>query len=223
VKYRQEHGELPQTFVSPEGYKHSWRLLVAPALFDRWAPKAPFSSTYRFDRPWDSKENRRVVAAYWVTSQFTCPFEAKSFDYRFVTDVMLVRGKTKAAKDGSSRRAPLPSEAVLIVESSRCGIECGEPRDLNWDDLWAGESPFGRGKLYSLHPDVVKAIRVDGKVIDIPKDITKDRLRALLDGKPYSVATGGRSGVVLFSVITAGVLGVLIAWCAWVTVRGWRQ
>jgi hypothetical protein len=71
---------------------------------------------------------------------------------------------------------------VVIVESLDSGIEFAEPRDLLWDDLWKGPSPFGPGKLNSPHPDVVKALRVDGKVIDIPKRLSKEETRKLLMG-----------------------------------------
>ena len=44
------------------------------------------------------------------------------------------------------------------------------------------DSPFGVGRLNSRHAKVVKALRADGKVIDIPKDIAKADLRKLLLG-----------------------------------------
>ncbi len=213
VRYRREHGELPQTFVSREGYKHSWRLVLAPTLCAHRDTPPPLCSGYRFDKPWDSRENRRVVCLSAVACNLTCPLESRDVFYPYITDVMLVRGKTKDAKAGSSGSAPLSSDAVLIVESTNCGIEFGEPRDLNWDDLWKGESPFGKGKLNSLHPDFVRAIRVDGTVIDIPKNISRDRLRALLEGKLYPVASD--DATLVSAAIILGVFGALAAWWAW--------
>ncbi|MHC4178217.1 MAG: hypothetical protein ACYSWU_11965 [Planctomycetota bacterium] len=78
----------------------------------------------------------------------------------------------------------MPPDAVLIVECAKSGIKHAEPRDLHWETLWEGDSPFGKGKLNSFHPNVVKALRVDGKVIDISKNISKERLRELLMGTP---------------------------------------
>jgi hypothetical protein len=92
--------------------------------------------------------------------------------------------KRPGAGDGSIDA--LPSDAVIVVESAQCGVRWAEPRDLPWDELWKGDSPFGKGKLNSLHPDVVKALQADGKVIDIPKTIGKDELRGLLNGSRSS-------------------------------------
>ena len=55
-------------------------------------------------------------------------------------------------------QASLPDEAVLIVESEGCHTQYGEPKDLDLEDLFKGPSPFGIGKLNSLHPGVVKAL-----------------------------------------------------------------
>jgi hypothetical protein len=74
--------------------------------------------------------------------------------------------------------------AVIIVESAYCCVKWAEPRDLLWEDLWKDDSPFGKGKLNSVHPGVVKALRADGTVIDIPKDIGKTELELLLNGTP---------------------------------------
>ena len=80
------------------------------------------------------------------------------------------------------KAAILAPDAVLIVESADCGVEFAEPRDLHWEDLWTGDSPFGKGKLNSHHPNVVNALRADGRVIEIPKDISTGDLRKLLLG-----------------------------------------
>jgi hypothetical protein len=97
---------------------------------------------------------------------------------------MLVRPDSAALDKNSGDAAPLPDDAVLIVESVGCRIEYGEPRDLRIEALFEGDSAFGVGKLNSLHPRVVRALRVDGKVIDIPKNISREDLRKLLEGTP---------------------------------------
>jgi hypothetical protein len=179
VEYRAEHGELPQTLTGPKGDRHSWRALVAPTRL-AWTDHGKMD--YRLDEPWDSARNREAVSKFAQhTLGYTCPLENRKDDYRFVSYVMLVR----PAKEQNAERAvetALPDAAVLIVESANCGIEYFEPKDLDWDSLWIGDSPFGPGKLNALHPTVVRAIRVDGKVIDIPKEIGKDELKKLLNG-----------------------------------------
>ena len=180
--YRSQHRDFPQVVSGPGKLQHSWRVAIAPHLFA--PPNYPIKLKYRFDEPWDSQHNREcVLDESGLSIRYTCPFESTFLDYPFVTYVMLVRPTPEGPKDGSVVRSSLPPDAVLIVESANCGITCGQPKDLDWNTLWEGASPFGKGKLSSLHPHVVKAIRVDGKVIDIPKTIGKAELRKLLNGQ----------------------------------------
>ena len=182
VEYRKKHGDLPHVVPGPEGLQHSWRVLLTPSLIAR----SDYGNTidYRFAEPWDSPHNRDALLSTCLSAlcMYTCPFEIKDEFYPYVTYVMLVRPPAKDAETGRLVEAALPDDAVLIVESAHCGIRNFEPKDLDWDTLWKGDSPFGPGKLNSLHRDVVKAVRVDGKVIDIPKTISKDKLRKLLNG-----------------------------------------
>jgi hypothetical protein len=176
--YRSVHGELPQVFVGPEGYKHSWRTLVVPYVFPEQS-----ATTYHFDQPWDSQNNREALSRFLDFSVHRCPLDPSPAGHPFFTSyLMLVRPPVKDSATGEMRAAILATDAVLVVESVDCGVQFAEPRDLPWEDLWKDDSPFGKGKLNSLHPRVVKALRADGKVIDIPKDITKEGLRKLLTG-----------------------------------------
>lgn len=181
VEYRTQHGDLPHVVSGPGGRQQSWRVLLAPNLLARSDLQKTID--YRFEEAWDSPHNRDSVLKSALSCRYTCPLEDCTFGYPFVTYVMLVRPATKDVHTGRLLETPLPDDAVLVVESAHCGIEYGEPRDLAWETLWTGESPFGLGKLNSLHPNVVKAVRVDGKVIDIPKTIGKDQLRKLLEGR----------------------------------------
>jgi hypothetical protein len=180
VEYRKEHGDLPHVVPGPGGLQHSWRTLLTPSLIAR----CDFGNTldYRFTEPWDSPHNRDALRNCLVWNMYICPLESREWGYPSISYVMLVRPAVKDAKTGRLVDPPLPGDAVLIVESAHCGIKHFEPKDLDWDTLWKGDSPFGPGKLNSLHRDVVKAVRVDGKVIDIPKTINKDKLRKLLSG-----------------------------------------
>jgi hypothetical protein len=186
VEYRTQHGDLPPVTLGPGGLQHSWRVLLAPKLLARSLVQKTID--YRFDEPWNSAHNRDSVLNSDLSCRYTCPLENPTVGYRFVSYVMLVR-PSKDAGGGSAAKAQLPDDAVLIVESAYSGIEYGEPRDLQWETLWKGDSPFGRGKLNSLHKNVIKGVRVDGKVIDIPKTIGRDELRKLLNGS----LGGGRS------------------------------
>lgn len=177
AKYRAANGPLPQSVTGPMGFEHSWRILVAPY---RMGDKLRHMD-YRLDEPWNSAHNRQQILN-WFAGEYTCPLELPSLPYPYVSYVMLVRADVTDSDGNTRDQTPLPDDAVLIVESVKCGIENGEPRDIVMESLFEGDSPFGVGKLNSLHPGVVKALRVDGKVIDIPKKISNANLRKLLAG-----------------------------------------
>ena len=181
MEYRKEHGRLPPPKSSPEGQECSWRVLVAPYITAKWDTPCPFP--YQFDKSWDDPHNRKLPLSLLLNA--TCPYEGDFIGYPFVSYLMLVRpGMEELNSDGAPFE--LPDDAVLLVESAGCGIEFGEPKDIEIGSLFEGESPFGLDKLNSFHPKAkaVRAVRVDGKVIDIPKDISKEDLRKLLEGTP---------------------------------------
>lgn len=177
-EYRRIHGGLSPVVSVPPGIQHSWRAIITPYFAnDSWQPD------YRVWEDWQSPHNRDALEDRRMQFYFSCPTEffsfSRPFPYAFTSYLMLVRS---SAESDPGTEGSLPPHAVLVVESGRCGIRFAEPRDLHWETLWQGDSPFGEGKLNSLHPGVVKALRVDGEVIDIPKDIGNDELRELLNG-----------------------------------------
>lgn len=182
VEYRAQHGDLPRNVSSPGGLQHSWRVVLAPCLLAYL--DNPGAMDYRFDEPWDSPHNRDAVSESGLSYFFACPVESDREDYPYVSYLMLIRPSTTVPGTGRLVQPVLPGDAVLLVESDHCGVKYAEPRDLEWNTLWKGKSPFGPGKLHSLHPATVKAVRVDGKVIEIPKTLDKNKLRMLLNGSP---------------------------------------
>jgi hypothetical protein len=177
--YRLKHGDVPQV-MSGSGGIYSWRVLLAPYMLAHTDHQENID--YRFNEAWDSPHNRKTFRNSWLLGSLTCPLENPLGDYPYVSYVMLVRPKASTPATEHSEKASLSSKAILIVESVQCGIEYTEPKDLDWNTLWKDDSPFGLGKLHSLHSSVVKAIRADGEVIEIPKSISKDNLRKLLNG-----------------------------------------
>lgn len=174
-RYEAAHGDLRPVIMGPGLYPQSWRAAIAPYTVFPF----PEECRYQATQPWDSPENREALPSSCMVLPFTCEAEASVEAYPFTSYLMLVRSDS----DDRELAESLPPSAVIIVESASCGIEFAEPRDLMWDGLWEGESPFGKGKLNSFHPRVVKALRKDGRVIDIPKNITNEALRTLLSGR----------------------------------------
>jgi hypothetical protein len=132
---------------------------------------------------------------------FYCPREFPGMSYPFTSYLWLVRPNLA---DGSKKS--LPGDAALIVESANCKIPIAAPRDLSWESLWEGDSPFGEGKLNSTHPLAVTALRADGQVIHIHKDMRNEDLRALLEGRyappgPPVVMMSVLSVIVLFGIL----------------------
>lgn len=180
AQYTKIHGALPAVVSGPNASEHSWRMAIMPYLDRSDLGKLD----YRMYERWDSPHNRDALVERPIQFYFSCPAERRNgpFPYPFTSYLMLVRGPGTPSERDEVTVPILPPDAVLIVESACCAIPFAEPRDLAWDDLWKGPSPFGKGMLNSLHPTVVKALRADGKVIDIPKDINGRDLQKLLAG-----------------------------------------
>jgi hypothetical protein len=186
--YHAAYGELPPgVFVGPNGDKHSWRTLVIPYILSE-----QHAAHYCFDLPWNSQNNCDALRDFFDLFVHRCPLDPSPAGPPFNTSyVMLVRAPVEDPETGMASPALLATDAVLVVESIDCGIQFAEPRDLPWEDLWKGDSAFGKSKLNSLHPGVVTALRVDGQVIDVPKDITREDLRKLLRGTATNRKEGG--------------------------------
>jgi|YNPNPStandDraft_1061719.scaffolds.fasta_scaffold37350_2 hypothetical protein len=172
--YREENGGRlpPPVVVGPNGQVHSWRVLHRECR----------RRGYRLEEASDSAHNRQVLEEFYKDRWHYCYWDklaSKDPNQEITSYVMLVRGKDPRCWDPNT----LPRTAVLIVESAGCGIKFPEPRDLLYEDLWKGESPFGPGKLYAGHK-YVHALRVDGAIVLIPQNLPKDKLRLVLDGIP---------------------------------------
>jgi hypothetical protein len=207
-QYKAKHGLLPPPVISDSGgNKASWRMVISSDMIrmcfslSKQEEKQAVDALegYHLDEPWDSKKNlqwaEKNPGLELLWRLFFCPTEIEydqqiglcpnagraiergenPFAAHYISYLMLVR---------SDPNTVLPDDAVIVVESLGCGVRVQEPRDILLDELLRAESPFGIGKLNSLHPNVVKALRVDGKVIDISKDIDKEDLRKLLNGTP---------------------------------------
>lgn len=173
VRCRAERGEVPQFVEEQPGLRHSWRVLLIQYMY-KFDEQDRQELAYRFGEPWNSAHNLWQLRSWDTSYRYVCPLDYTRFDQPFVSYLMLVRPNQDMRL--------LPDDAVLIVETTGCGIQCSEPRDIEIESLFRDGSAFGVGKLNSLHPKFVRAIRVDGKVIDIPKDIAQDDLRDLLMG-----------------------------------------
>lgn len=204
IRYRAEHPDCPPYVVGPQGDPHSWRIVVAQYIMEEQADHR--FQGYRFEEPWDSPHNQEVVRWSPLLVILRCIVE-EGFrrDYPFASYLMLVRPEAERAAQS------LSPKAVIVVESAQCRIEYAEPRDIAWASLWEGPSPFGLGKLHSLHPTIVRALCNDGTIIEIPKDLDADRLKLLLEGKYQLPSKWWRVGAIVLSTVLGCALLVLLA------------
>ncbi len=181
LRYKEEHGKLPPAvYVDPSGNEHSWQILVLPYLLPEDERK--LIKTYRFDEPWNSPHNAKITQYYDLT-RLHCPAESSRGVYPFTSYLMLVRSEQPRANDDGTNASAIAEDAVVLVESAHCGVRRYEPKGLDIKTLWQADSPFGKGRLNSDHPNVVMAVRANGEVVSIPKDISKEELKTLLGGE----------------------------------------
>lgn len=178
--YEADHGSCPSFTVDDGGNKVSWRILIAPYVLMSYdsAPSLLEAFDYRFDESWNSPHNKAALSRIPLDAYY-CPTCENAFKKNTYTSYVMLARPTA----GRGQQQSLPPNAVVVVESANCEIGIAEPRDVSWDSLWEGESPYGKGKLNSMHPKVVKGIRVDGTVIDIPKGLDGRKLKMLLNGE----------------------------------------
>lgn len=185
--YKEKHGTFPpSTLIDANGNKTSWRLVLLRSFPEYLSgPQEVAMAAYKSDQPWNSPENIEWSNAHGgqFHSRFFCQTEAyveehgaRWIDEQFTSYLMVVR-----QQDGVEAM-PLPESAIVVVECTGCAVSWWKPEDICINTILEADSPFGTGRLNSGHPDFVKAVRADGEVINIPKDITKNDLRDLLDG-----------------------------------------
>lgn len=184
-RYCQLHGgPPPPVFVGPNGHKHSWRVLLLP-----YFPTGEGAyRAYRFDEPWDSEHNRHALESFLQHGFHYCPQDrvAANDPFHTITSYTMLVRTQDASPDYSER---VTAERAMVVESSECGIQFAEPRDVPWEDLWKGDSAWGVGKLYSAH-DFAWVIRRNGGFLAIPMNLSPGQLRLILDG--YLLPSGMR-------------------------------
>ncbi len=146
--YHDTHKKYPPAYVAdPDGRRlHSWRVLILPelgyqALCDR----------YRFDEPWDSPHNRRLIPE--MPKEYSCPSDTSKPEG--VTNYVAVVGcqtiwpaqysaNIAHATDGTSN-------TLQVVESCDLHVPWTEPRDLTFNEFVRGTNPDEAPSFSSKH------------------------------------------------------------------------
>lgn len=209
--YRREKGCLPENISGATGFMHSWRTQILPYL------PGPLEGSrflaYRLEESWNSANNLKWISLR-LPLRFSCPLEYQTWKpgCLYTSYPMLLRRNAGHLNRTTPTPTALPDGAVIIVESVGCKIGFGEARDIDIESLFKGDSPFGVGKLNSFHEGFVRALRLDGKVIKIPKDISKEDLRRLLDGEVEGISWTTLAGLFLAPVLAVGMVTLLRVW-----------
>ena len=128
--YHQTYSCFPPAFIPDESGqpKHSWRLLILPFLGHQ-----SLYNAYKFDEPWDSPNNRKLLAQR--PEEFSCPGHANYSRHNDTrTSYVAVVGPATAWPGPVGKRlsefADPTSETVLLVGTTGDDILWTEPRDL---------------------------------------------------------------------------------------------
>ena len=190
LNHESAKGKLPPAFVADEqGRKmHSWRTLILPYMEGEQLHKK-----YDFQQPWDSPENRKLVAESPIRG-FQCPsypHPCEESDPR--TDYVAVLGEdTLWAKDGTPRSLKDlkvdPSNVAVLIEINDSDIWWSEPRDVMLEDFLSGKRSW-RGT--AMHDGSVRNILfADGRVHGWQGDMTPDQIRRLFSiTEPFDIET----------------------------------
>jgi prepilin-type processing-associated H-X9-DG protein len=167
--YADQHGSFPPAVLyGPDGKTpYSWRVAILPYLEQK-----TLYDQYRFDEPWDSPANRRVLEQMPVfyRSPSADP-QSTSPSYFVLTGPDTIFSGKEGTKfqqitDGTSN-------TLMIVEAKR-EIPWTKPEDIDYDP----KQPLP--KLGGFYPGGFNAAFADGSVRFISEAVDEHQLRALI-------------------------------------------
>lgn len=162
---------------------HSWRVLITPFL-----EASSFYSQYSFAEPWNGPNNAKLGGQFnWV---FTCPSNGRS---GFTNYVAVVGPGTIWPEGKQAKIADVTdgiSNTLMIVEIAHSDIHWMEPRDLPVEELATWLDPQHRPQLLGNHIEGGLVAYADGHVELLPRDVTIERLKALVTAAGNDVEEG---------------------------------
>ena len=172
VEYHKVTGTYLASINLENGRLLSWRYILAK----RKMAVTNMDIYYNWDlnEPWQDSFNTETLAF----PDFVCYAEAHTSVQRKICDtsyLMLVHSEHSVFN--------LPDRAVIVIESSDSGIHWMEPKDINVETLRKVDTPFGKGLLNSYHDGYIYALCKNGDIIRIYKNLPKDQVIAILEGK----------------------------------------
>jgi beta-lactamase regulating signal transducer with metallopeptidase domain len=169
--YHDVYGHLPPPVViGPDGKTpHSWRVAILPYIEGK-----PLYDQYKFEEPWDSETNKKVLAQMPAT--FRDPTVDPNSD---TTSYFALVGPTTAWGDKDSKGTKIQditdgtSITIAVVEAKR-SIPWTKPEDIDYDPA----KPLP--KLGGWHAGGFLASLCDGSVHFLADTLAEEKLRALI-------------------------------------------
>jgi len=164
---------------------HSWRVAIWNLI-----EAQPHFSKYNFAEPWNGPNNSKLAAH--MSAVYRCPDDNTSPP--LMTNYVAVVGPgTMWPGEGSTSISNLTdgtSNTLMIVEIAHSDIHWMEPRDLPVEELAAWLDPNHRPQLLGNHIEGGLVAYADGHVELLPRDLTIQRLKALVTAAGNDVQEG---------------------------------
>lgn len=177
--YQAANGSLPPAVVYDAAGKpmHSWRALILPYLRD-----GKYAGRYSYDEPWDGPKNRKL--ADWQIEEYVCP-NNPNFGKKGITSYVAVVGAQTAFPPGGKSHATTgfadgANDTITIVETTTIAPQWSEPKDLDWDTMSFVVNAPHLPSISGRDEEGVHALKADGTVAILPKDLKPLTLKAYL-------------------------------------------
>lgn len=164
--YHQDHGRFPPAYTTDAAGQpmHSWRVLLLPYLEHMEEYRQ-----YRFDEPWNSPHNRRIVDAVAVRNTFRCPgAKGANAESPEDTNYMMIVGVGMVSDGSHSVRLEDvrddPRTTILVAEVYGTGVAWAEPRDINAKDASLRINDASPNAIRSRHRGGAHVLFCDGRI-----------------------------------------------------------
>lgn len=176
--YQARHGSFPPAYLVDTDGKptNSWRTLLLPFLSEPEARQ--LAHYYRFDKPWDSSENRAAQGNFMPLA-YKCPSPQRSRLAFGHAHFVAIVGEGTAWPGPIGRSIKDEGRTVLLVEYAKDDIVWTEPRDVLWKDLAAGSlaqlglgSPTGKPPMVLYSDGTVERLANERNAADLAETAT---------------------------------------------------
>lgn len=180
--YHNQYGAYPPAFVADANGRpaHSWRVLLLPFL-----GYPGLYRQYRFDEPWNSEHNLRLVKMR--PEILGCPLDREGAACGLTNYVLLTgRGTAYSVPSDSPADVEIRSRgnAILVAEIAGADIVWTQPVDLDVSAMdYTVGIPTGKN-ISSYHTTGAEVLWGMGVVHFLPSQISKEELRAVMCGDP---------------------------------------